>query len=96
MSSPADCCRPPRSVKRGRRKTKIAAIKEALAKNQAALRQYSWIETTQISLKGEVKKTEQKQCFYGAEGKVHEDADAGRRAAASRRRRQAAAGAAAG
>jgi 23S rRNA pseudoU1915 N3-methylase RlmH len=49
---------------------KIAAIKEALAKNQAALRQYSWIETTQVSLKGEVKKTEQKQCYYGAEGKV--------------------------
>jgi len=49
---------------------RAAAIKEALAKNQTALRQYSWIETTQISLKGEVKKTEQKQCSYGADGKV--------------------------
>jgi len=49
---------------------KIAAVKEALAKNQAALRQYSWVETTQVSLKGEVKKTEQKQCYYGADGKV--------------------------
>ncbi len=49
---------------------RIAAIKESLAKNQAALKQYSWVETTQISLKGEVKKTEQKQCFYGADGKV--------------------------
>ena len=49
---------------------KIAAIKEALAKNQAALKQYSWIETTQVSLKGEVKKNEQKQCSYGADGKV--------------------------
>jgi hypothetical protein len=39
-----------------------AAIKEALAKNQAALRQYTWVETTTISLKGEVKKKEQKQC----------------------------------
>jgi hypothetical protein len=47
-----------------------AAIKEALARNQAALRQYTWIETTTISLKGEVKKTEQKQCLYGADGKV--------------------------
>jgi hypothetical protein len=47
-----------------------AAIKEVLARNQAALRQYTWIETTTISLKGEVKKTEQKQCFYGADGKV--------------------------
>jgi hypothetical protein len=49
---------------------KITAIKEALAKNQAALKQYSWIETTQVSLKGEVKKNEQKQCSYGADGKV--------------------------
>jgi hypothetical protein len=47
-----------------------AAIKEALARNQAALRQYSWIETTTISLKGEVKKQEKKQCSYGADGKV--------------------------
>jgi hypothetical protein len=49
---------------------RAAAIKESLAKNQAALRQYSWVETTTISLKGEVKKKEQKQCFYGADGKV--------------------------
>ena len=47
-----------------------AAIKEALAKNQAALRQYTWIETTTISLKGEVKKKEQKQCSYSPDGKV--------------------------
>jgi len=47
-----------------------AALKESLAQNQAKLRTYSWIETTQISLKGEVKKQEQKQCSYGADGKV--------------------------
>jgi hypothetical protein len=47
-----------------------AAIKELLAQNQARLRTYSWVETTQITLKGEVKKQEQKQCFYGADGKV--------------------------
>ena len=49
---------------------KIAAIKESLAKNQTALKQYTWVETTQISLKGEVKKQEQKQCQYGPDGKV--------------------------
>ena len=49
---------------------RAAAIKDLLAKNQASLRTYSWVETTQISLKGEVKKQEQKQCFYGADGKV--------------------------
>ena len=43
---------------------------ESLAANQAALRQYSWVETTVISMKGEVKKQEQKQCYYGADGKV--------------------------
>jgi len=47
-----------------------AAIKESLAQNAKALRQYSWIETTQISLKGEVKKQEQKQAVYGADGKL--------------------------
>jgi hypothetical protein len=50
--------------------TGAAALKESLAQNQAKLRTYSWIETTQISLKGEVKKQEQKQCSYGADGKV--------------------------
>jgi len=49
---------------------RVAALKESLGKNQAALRQYSWIETTEISLKGEVKKRQQKQCRYGADGKV--------------------------
>lgn len=49
---------------------RAAAIKDAVAQNQAPLRQYSWIETTEVSLKGEVKKTEQKQCSYGADGKV--------------------------
>ena len=49
---------------------KIAALKQSLAKNQAALKQYAWTETTQVSLKGEVKKQEQKQCQYGPDGKV--------------------------
>lgn len=47
-----------------------AAIKQAIAQNQAALRTYTWVETTDVSLKGEVKKHEQKQCLYGADGKV--------------------------
>jgi hypothetical protein len=49
---------------------RAAAIKEAVAKNQASLKQYTWVETTEISLKGEVKKKDQKQCAYGADGKV--------------------------
>lgn len=49
---------------------KAAAIKQAAAENQAALRQYQWIETTQVALKGEVKSTTQKTCYYGSDGKV--------------------------
>jgi len=48
----------------------ISAIKQSIATNQAALKQYAWTETTQISLKGEVKKQEQKECQYGPDGKV--------------------------
>jgi hypothetical protein len=47
-----------------------AALKQSVAKNQAALKQYTWTESAQISLKGEVKKQEQKQCQYGPDGKV--------------------------
>ena len=35
---------------------KLAAVKEAAAKNKQALAQYAWTEKQTISLKGEVKK----------------------------------------
>jgi hypothetical protein len=49
---------------------KAAAIKQAAADNQASLRQYQWIETTQVAMKGEIKSTTQKACSYGSDGKV--------------------------
>ena len=49
---------------------KVAALKESVAHNQQALRQYSWIEKTQLSLKGEVKNTKIEACRYGPDGKV--------------------------
>jgi len=49
---------------------RVAALKEALAANQAALKGYTWTESTSISLKGEVKKRQQKLCRYGPDGKV--------------------------
>jgi hypothetical protein len=49
---------------------KIAAVKQAAARNQQALRQYSWIEKTEISLKGEVKNTKIESCQYGPDGQV--------------------------
>jgi hypothetical protein len=54
----------------GDKQARIEALKQSVAANQAALKQYTWVETTVVSLKGEVKKQEQKQCSYGADGKV--------------------------
>lgn len=49
---------------------RVAALKQSLAENQKRLRQYEWIETTIISLKGEEKARKQQRCYYGADGKV--------------------------
>jgi hypothetical protein len=49
---------------------KVAALKQSLAANQKLEKQYRWVETTVVSLKGEEKSRIQKQCFYGPEGKV--------------------------
>jgi hypothetical protein len=49
---------------------KVAAAKQAAAENQQALRSYSWVEKTEISLKGEVKNTKIESCRYGSDGKV--------------------------
>jgi hypothetical protein len=49
---------------------KVGAFKQSLAENQKALLQYTWIEDTQLSLKGEVKSTKIESCRYGPDGKV--------------------------
>jgi hypothetical protein len=49
---------------------RVAALKESAAKDQQSIRQYEWIETTVISLKGEEKSRQQKRCYYGAEGSL--------------------------
>ena len=49
---------------------KIAEVKASLAANQTALKTYTWQETTEISLKGDVKSTTQNACSYGPDGKV--------------------------
>src|SRR6187549_1261252 len=48
----------------------VSALKQSLQQGLARARQYEWIETTVISLKGEEKARTQKRCFYGADGKV--------------------------
>lgn len=48
----------------------VAAIKQSLQTSAAALRQYQWVETTVVSVKGEEKSRTQATCYYGADGKV--------------------------
>ena len=48
----------------------VAALKQNLAESQKRLRQYQWIETTAISLKGEEKSRKQQRVYYGADGKL--------------------------
>jgi hypothetical protein len=45
-------------------------VKQAFQKSAVAIRQYQWIETTALSLKGEEKSRTQASCYYGADGKV--------------------------
>jgi hypothetical protein len=47
---------------------RVAALKQSLAQSQGALRTYQWVETTSVSLKGEVKSQKQMSCYYGADG----------------------------
>jgi len=51
-------------------KQKLAAAKEAAARNQQALRSYSWLEKTELRLKGDLKNTKVDMCKYGPDGKV--------------------------
>jgi hypothetical protein len=48
----------------------VAAARQAAAQNQQALGWYSWVEKTEISLKGEVKNTKIESCRYGSDGNV--------------------------
>ena len=49
---------------------KMTAVKAAMALNAQKLHQYQWIETTQLTLKGDPKPQTQDSCQYGPDGKV--------------------------
>lgn len=49
---------------------KLMALKQASAQNKRKLHQYQWVETTQITLKGEQKPEQVYQCSYGPNGQV--------------------------
>jgi hypothetical protein len=45
---------------------RVAALKANIAANQQALHKYQWLQTTKISVKGEVKQTQISSCAYQA------------------------------
>lgn len=45
-------------------------LKATVAASQAVLKQYEWVETTVISLKGAEKSRQMNRCYYGADGGV--------------------------
>jgi len=47
---------------------KVESLKASLAASQAALRHYSWIETTTVTYNGEVKAVKQASVSYGPDG----------------------------
>lgn len=49
---------------------KLAAVKQAAAENKQRLLQYQWIETTQLTLKGNQKPPMENSCRYGPDGQV--------------------------
>jgi hypothetical protein len=60
----------PTIAQNGELQQKVAAVKQAAAENKQQLRQYQWIETTQLTLKGDAKPSSQKLCQYGPDGQV--------------------------
>lgn len=56
----------PAAHAQGTAETRVAALKRTLAENAAAQRNYTWIETTDVALNGEVKETNSMSCRYTA------------------------------
>jgi len=49
---------------------RVVALKASLAASEASLKQYEWVETTTVSVKGEQKSQQMNRCYYGDDGKV--------------------------
>jgi hypothetical protein len=49
---------------------RVVSLKASLAVSQVVLKQYEWVETTVVSLKGEEKSRQLNRCYHGADGKV--------------------------
>ena len=49
---------------------RVAALKQSLATGSTLIKQYEWVETTVMIMKGEEKSNTQNRCYYGEDGKV--------------------------
>lgn len=49
---------------------RAAAVKASLAASHVVLKQYEWVETTVVSVKGSEKSRQMSRCYYGADGGV--------------------------
>lgn len=49
---------------------RVAELKESIAANRAALMKYQWLQTTQVSIKGDTKKDDSYTCRFGPDGQV--------------------------
>lgn len=49
---------------------KLAALKQSVAANKQRLHQYQWVETMQLTLKGEPKPPKSNLCSYGPNGQI--------------------------
>jgi len=47
---------------------RVAAIKQWLGQSKAQLKTYQWLETTTVSVNGEVKSTKESNCYYDVTG----------------------------
>jgi hypothetical protein len=54
----------------GELQEKVAYLKQSVIQNQQRLRQYEWIETTQLTIKGDAKSPKLNMCSYGPDGTV--------------------------
>jgi hypothetical protein len=58
-------------------KETVAMIKTNLVQSKEKIKQYAWIETTKIYIKGELKTTKQNQCYYSVDGQLTKVATGG-------------------
>jgi hypothetical protein len=54
----------------GELQQKLAALKQSAAANKQKLHQYQWVETQQLTLKGEAKPQKSFLCSYGPNGQI--------------------------